>query len=137
MSYYKNNKEKVYSQQKEYRKTPKGKLAIKRMNGNLLKKTRDVVYTHYCGSENWYCMCPKCNVVGTKFLSVDHINNDGKDHRKEIGKTSYRLYKYIIENNFPNDFQVFCMNCNWGKNINKGICPHHEMKENNDWEREL
>lgn len=30
------------------------------------------------------CQCPgKCRVSNPKFLAFDHINNDGKDHRKE------------------------------------------------------
>jgi hypothetical protein len=30
----------------------------------------------------------------------------------------------IIKTGFPDGYQVLCMNCNWGKRMNKGICPH-------------
>lgn len=64
-----------------------------------------------------YC-CSESNLI---FLTIDHINGGGNKHRKEIGT---RLYRWLIKNNFPNGFQVSCMNCNWGKYLNKGVCPH-------------
>lgn len=68
----------------------------------------------------------KCSCCGEKeiiFLSVDHKDNDGAIHRKSIGGSSY-IYDWIIRNNFPSSIQVLCHNCNQGKYINGGICPH-------------
>lgn len=82
-------------------------------------RMKDEAYAHYAGSP------PKCACCGEKemvFLTLDHINNDGRRHRKEIGKM--QLAAWVRKNNYPKEFQVLCFNCNCGKNVNKRICPH-------------
>lgn len=71
--------------------------------------------------------CNCCNESNIYFLSVDHINNDGnKDPRRKDGKRfgGRMLYHKIIKENFSNRYQILCMNCNFGKAKNNGICPH-------------
>ena len=70
---------------------------------------------------------PQCSCCGEliyEFLTIDHVHNDGKDHRKKIG---HNLYDWLIKNNFPDGFQVLCMNCNWAKG-KYGLCPHQFIK---------
>ena len=82
-----------------------------------------LVYDHY-GRE---CSC--CGEDEILFLSIDHTKNDGAEHRRTLaGNKSISLYKYLIENNFPSDFQIMCSNCNRGRWMNGGICPHKEAK---------
>lgn len=86
------------------------------------------VYNAYGGAQ---CAC--CGEAELKFLTLDHINNDGNKHRKEIsGKTrdSRMVYYWLKRNGFPPGYQILCYNCNCGKSRNKGICPHKEEKEN-------
>lgn len=72
-----------------------------------------------------FCACCKENEM--HFLDIDHVNNDGAFHRKEIGKD---LCIWMVENSFQTNelvnkrFQVLCSNCNQGKRRNGGICPH-------------
>lgn len=80
---------------------------------------RDRVYATYGG---YLCKC--CGETIRQFLSLDHINNDGNKHRKEIGSRSLQLYRWIVANNFPPTFQVLCLNCNIGRARNGGVCPH-------------
>lgn len=75
-----------------------------------------VILNHY-GSK---CNCPHCSETNPLFLTIDHVNNDGYKDRRS-GATFYR---WIIKNNFPSDLQIFCFNCNLGKQRNKGTCPH-------------
>lgn len=66
----------------------------------------------------------KCNCCGEsiyEFLTIDHVNGGGSQHRKII--SSQALPNFIIKNNYPLDFQVLCYNCNCGKS-NKQLCPH-------------
>lgn len=89
---------------------------IKRYNDSK----KNIVFLHY-GAK---CAC--CGETIPQFLSVDHINNDGC---KDLAKSGLRrgglsLYIDIIKNNFPDTFQILCMNCNWGKHLNHGRCPH-------------
>jgi hypothetical protein len=65
------------------------------------------------------------------------MNNNGAAHRKSIGSRTaagVHTYTWILKNNFPDGFQVLCMNCNWGKRMN-GICPHQVRR--NDQSRDV
>ena len=37
-----------------------------------------------------------------------------------------KITTWLYRNNFPKGFQTLCFNCNWGKHINDGICPHQQ-----------
>ena len=77
--------------------------------------------------------CACCGETEEKFLSVDHINNDGAKHRKEIHawdkspRVERSIYNWLRKYNYPEGFQLLCHNCNHGKHLNGGICPH-QMK---------
>jgi len=79
---------------------------------------RATVLSHY-GDK---CAC--CGESGKMFLEIDHIQDNGAAHRREIGTSAKALCGWIIRNNFPADFQILCANCNQGKKRNGGICPH-------------
>lgn len=71
--------------------------------------------------------CACCGETEPLFLSIDHVNNDGKEHRKQLGTLGgAKFYKDLRERGWPEGFQVLCMNCNHGRHRNGGICPHKE-----------
>jgi uncharacterized protein (DUF3820 family) len=55
--------------------------------------------------------CVTCGDTEVSHLSLDHIHNDGRDHRKMIGK-GRRIYHWVSKHGFPEGFQVLCHNCN-------------------------
>ena len=73
--------------------------------------------------------CACCGEKGIQFLTIDHVNNGGAEHRKTLGKTSsgWGLYRWIIKNNYPPMFQVLCFNCNCAKGL-FGECPHQHWE---------
>ena len=78
----------------------------------------------YYGSR---CNC--CAEHEMRFLTIDHINENGAEHRSDLGVgTGHNFYHWIIKNDFPDDLQTFCLNCNIGKHLNNGICPHNLVK---------
>lgn len=79
------------------------------------------VFEAYGGAK---CAC--CGEDTECFLSIDHIDGNGAKHRREIGRTS--LYGWLKKNEFPSGFQVLCFNCNHGRHINGGTCPHQQGK---------
>ncbi len=83
------------------------------------KKIKDQVFAHYGG---YKCIC--CGETEESFLTIDHINNDGANHRKIAGSGG-RFYWWVTRNNYPTGLQILCWNCQWGKRI-CGICPHHK-----------
>lgn len=86
-----------------------------------LQELKDETFKTYGG---YKCVC--CGENNQKFLTIDHIDNNGGFHRKQMrlsGGVSH-FYKWLKRNDYPNGYQVLCMNCNWGKGKNNGVCPH-------------
>lgn len=78
--------------------------------------------------EHYGRMCNCCGEEEPLFLTIDHVTNDASD---DIMKNGHRragrpLFVKIIRSAFPDTYQILCFNCNLGKNINKGTCPHIE-----------
>lgn len=84
-------------------------------------KLRHEAMMAYGGYE---CAC--CGETEPGFLTLDHANNDGSSHRKEIGNRGAGIFAWLKKHGYPKGFQILCFNCNCGKARNKGICPHHE-----------
>lgn len=94
---------------------------------NYAKRLRLQVIAHY-SKGRFDCNC--CGERELLFLSIDHVNNNGSAHRNALGvKPGTGLYRYIINNDFPQDFQILCHNCNHGKHLNGGICPHKVQQQ--------
>lgn len=68
------------------------------------------------------CVC--CGEGTLLFLSLDHINGGGGKHRQETGGGGF--YSWLRRHNYPAGFRVLCHNCNLGRQINGGTCPHQE-----------
>jgi len=68
------------------------------------------------------CVC--CGITELSFLSLDHIRDNGAKDRRENEYHS-GLYYRLMKLNYPNGYQALCHNCQWGKRIKKGFCPHH------------
>ena len=77
--------------------------------------------------EHYGAVCACCGLGDRRFLSVDHKNNDGGERRKISGPASIQRYNDVIRRGFPDDIQILCFNCNFGRAQNSGVCPHKEM----------
>lgn len=86
-------------------------------------KQKVIVFDHY-GRE---CAC--CGESMLELLTLDHVNNDGAEQRREWRKEKNtagggrNFYRWVIKMGFPADLQVLCMNCNAAKHW-YGVCPH-------------
>jgi hypothetical protein len=93
-------------------------------------ETKCEVLLHYGGK----CKC--CGEEDWRLLTLDHVDGDGASHRREIHKGKKRatgrvpsgesLYRWLKTHKYPANvfIRVLCFNCNCGRNVNKGICPH-------------
>ena len=69
------------------------------------KGKRELVMEHYGN---------KCVICGTtEDLEIDHKLGNGKEERKTVKQIN--LPDYIINNNFPNDYQLLCRKHNMMK----------------------
>lgn len=90
-----------------------------RANASRRKHNQELkleVFKAYGGAE---CAC--CGEERLEFLSIDHIDNSGANHRKRIGKGG--LYSSLRKSNYPGGYRVLCMNCNFALG-RFGYCPH-------------
>lgn len=102
---------------KYYQKTKK------RQNARTLAKwyeLRDNFFSMYGDS----CVC--CGTEGHIFLALDHVKNNGKEHRAARGK--FGVYEDAIARHSPELYQVLCHNCNFAK-YQMGECPHRLVLE--------
>lgn len=96
-------------------RTPSQANAIRRESGRAYRaRAKAAVFAHYGTS----CAC--CGEGEPRFLTIDHIDNNGAVHKKEIKRTA--LYPWLVRNGFPTGFQTLCYNCNCAKRF--GPCPH-------------
>jgi hypothetical protein len=72
---------------------------------------------------NGNMVCKNCGFDDIDALTIDHINNNGNKHRKEIRSKNANkdFYDWLIRNDFPEGFQVLCMNCNFIKRQTKRL----------------
>ena len=102
--WYKNNPEKVKEKQRRHS-----------------QKVKAEVFNHY---GNGIVACACCGENLLVFLTIDHINNDGAEHRRNNKlKSSTHMYIWLRKNGYPEGFQILCWNCQWGKQL-LGTCPH-------------
>jgi hypothetical protein len=82
-------------------------------------------------SFGWKCQC--CGEDNPHFLTLDHLNNDGNVHRKEVKSGSVEvIYAAAKREGWPKDrYQLLCINCNWAKG-KWGVCPHVTGKSSQD-----
>lgn len=94
-----------------------------RVSNNRLLKVEVLSAYGVKGQARCYC----CGEKEIDFLCLDHINNDGRKHRKEVKQASQGngFYRYLKRNKYPKrpKLQTSCYNCNNSRKISK-ICAH-------------
>ena len=113
--YKASNVEKVKKAKALYYATDGGK--TKRRVKVYKDATKLKVISHY---SNNMLKCNVCENSMYEHLTLDHLNNDGAEHRKKVIFNGNRhggnsTYLWVIRNNYPDIFQILCMNCNYKK----------------------
>lgn len=75
--------------------------------------------------------CRACGETEPLFLTIDHINNDGWERRKEprSREIGVGLYTDIIRDGLRGDLECLCFNCNFGKRRNGGVLVKDRRRE--------
>lgn len=68
-------------------------------------RLKDEVFGAYGGY-----VCRWCGTTDRTVLVIDHVHNDGAEHRRQIGTGG--LYSWLKRSGFPEGFQVLCYNDN-------------------------
>lgn len=113
ISYVKNRQKRINST-KKWRKNNYHKFM------QYVRKRRNEVKIELVNGYGGKCEC--CGENRIVFLSLDHINRDGKIDRKRF-YTSDDLYRHLIKRGFPEGYRILCMNCNFATRYGNE-CPH-------------
>jgi len=92
------------------------------INKKSMYRLKLEVFTAYGGA---FCKC--CGDSHIEFLALDHMGNDGAEHRRQV--TNSGVYRSLRQKGFPKGYQVLCHNCNWAKYA-YGECPHQKERKN-------
>lgn len=107
-----------------YQKHHAKRLASKK---RYLEEMREMLFKHY-GDK---CSC--CGESEKIFLTLEHLNNDGAFHRKQVRSMNpVALILDLRKRGWPEQgYTILCFNCNLGKAKNKNICPHVQKRIEN------
>jgi hypothetical protein len=116
---------KIFSKFGAYKRSKSGKASIckecsSKRSTESNRKRRYLIIEHYT---NGLMSCACCEESNLEFLSIDHINGNGANHRKEIG---VRLEQWLWKMGFPEGFRILCHNCNQSLGA-YGYCPHNQV----------
>ena len=119
-------KECLKARVREWRETKRTPEQVNRWKSNRRAKKARIKMAVFAAYGGFICAC--CGETESAFLTIDHVWNDGASWRRAtLGSrlaTGWRTYVWLFKHGFPAGFQVLCMNCNFGKRINGGECPH-------------
>jgi hypothetical protein len=97
------------------------KLRAKELRRQHQVRKKKAAFEAYGGS---FCAC--CGETGLPFLALDHIHGDGKEEKMNGYRVGgERLYALLKKQGYPQGrYRVLCHNCNMGRYLNGGECPH-------------
>lgn len=86
-----------------------------------VRRIREDVFRAYGGE----CAC--CGETELSMLQLDHVNNDGAEHRRQLGcrTAGWTFYARLIKLGYPTEppLQVLCGSCHFSKTL-LGECAH-------------
>ena len=114
------NREKINASQKRRRQL--NPILYKSFDSKKYLRVKEEFFTHY-GAR---CTC--CGETHREFLTIEHVNGDGKEHRKRIKRTG--VIFDLKRLGWPDWITVLCWNCNAARRFGRK-CPHeveqHEL----------
>lgn len=99
-------------------KTYCGRCLTSRASTERSRQMRAQVLAAYGGNR------PRCACCGEErppFLTLDHVNNGGRAHRRAKGNQG--VYHELRRAAYPGGFRILCFNCNIARGLYT-ICPH-------------
>lgn len=89
--------------------------------GERHRRNRDALRKELLVAYGGRCAC--CGEREPAFLTIDHTNRDGAEHRRRVGGSS-RIWRDLQKRGWPkNGYALLCMNCNWSTRYG-AVCPH-------------
>lgn len=85
---------------------------IEKVSGAIRrKKVKQLAIDHYSDGS---FSCAYCGFSDVRALSIDHLDGGGSKERR-IHRGNF--YGYLVAHDYPDGFQVLCMNCQFIKKL--------------------
>ena len=107
--HYQENKEEIHIKSSRYYQKHRDEISKQKMERQ--QKIKKEIILHYASE----IKCQRCGFSDMRALSIDHINGGGVKHKKKLKLLGFDFYRWLIKNNYPEGYQVLCMNCQWIK----------------------
>lgn len=107
---------------KRYYKNKVSRLDAVRKRNQIAK---DEIYRRLGG---YVCAC--CGETEKLFLTIEHKNGGGRKERTYYGGS--RFLPALLARKNLDGYEILCMNCNRGKYLNGGFCPHKREEEHGE-----
>lgn len=102
---------------------------VNRYNAGWSAQYRAALRAEFLAVYGGRCFC--CGESEPLFLQLDHTENDGAAHRREH-KTGAKLLAALKRLGWPKEkYRILCANCNHGRALNGGVCPHQQRHLSN------
>ncbi len=119
--YYRKNRKRLCEAERQRRLKDPEKMRAKSRHKNRLAKLSAI--EAYGGK----CQC--CGESNIEFLSIDHINGGGRQHRISVSSPGCAFYLWLRRNGYPKkEFRALCCNCNQSIGL-YGYCPHKSQSK--------
>lgn len=94
----------------------------RRQNREAQARMRKRIRAEMVEAYGGHCACPKCPEVNPAFLTLEHVNGDGRMHRAR----TRHVYEDLRKQGWPKEgYTLLCWNCNAMTRGGK-VCPHME-----------
>jgi hypothetical protein len=91
------------------------------------QRTRHLVKAECFRRYGSFCQC--CDEKRMEFLTIDHIDGGGTEHRRRLKiRSGYQMYVWLRDAKYPPGYRVLCMNCNFAIGL-YGYCPHQKERD--------
>ncbi len=117
--YYNHKTEHRENQRKRYQRVKKGEAERKRtprVKQQIKERSLRIkleVLSHYSHSST--PKCTQCGEIRLPCLTIDHVNNNGNEHRRVLRLTGTNFYSWLKKQKYPEEYQTLCMNCQFCK----------------------
>ena len=89
---------------------------INRQRRELRLFLRLQILEHYGKEGKLLCCWDGCGVVDPDMLTIDHIENDGAEDRRNHN-SGVEFMRKLKKNGFPDGYQTLCWNHQWKKEM--------------------
>lgn len=100
-------------------RNPKNRKRMNNGSRNWASRNKEICLSHYGRDGKLLCKQFGCGIGHIDMLTLDHVNNNGAEDRRQGLRDSGALYSRLISLGFPKGFQTLCWNHQWKKEMLK------------------